>query len=182
MTILCLFDESRKEVLRTDNRNELTKVLRDNGIAFETVPVQSLEEGSKETILSAYQEFINKVKAERGFQSVDVVRITPDMDNVAAMRGKFLNEHIHAEDEARFFVNGSGAFYINLGDTVAMLVCEAGDFVSVPAGTKHWFDMSANPTFTAIRFFTNPEGWVAQFTGSDIASTIPEFRPWSAPY
>ena len=182
MTILCLFDESRKEVLRTDNRDELTKVLRENGIAFESVSVQNLSQESKENTLGAYEGFINKVKAERGFQSVDVVRITADMDNVAAMRGKFLNEHIHAEDEARFFTSGSGAFYINLGSNVAMLVCEAGDFVSVPAGTKHWFDMSSNPNFTAIRFFTNPEGWVAQFTGSDIASTIPEFRPWSAPF
>lgn len=181
MTILCLFDESRKEVLRTDNRNEIIKVLNDNGIAFETVQLRSFD-GTKEGILNAYFGFINKIKEERGFQSLDVVRINPDMDNVAAMRGKFLNEHIHVEDEARFFVEGSGAFYINLGNTIAMLVCEAGDFVSVPAGTKHWFDMSSNPKFTAIRFFTNPEGWVAQFTGSDLSSTLPEFRPWSAPF
>jgi len=30
--------------------------------------------------------------------------------------------------------------------------------------------MGAAPEFTAIRLFNNPEGWVAQFTGSGIAS------------
>jgi len=29
--------------------------------------------------------------------------------------------------------------------------------------------MGPNPNFTAIRLFNNPEGWVANFTGSDIA-------------
>jgi 1,2-dihydroxy-3-keto-5-methylthiopentene dioxygenase len=29
--------------------------------------------------------------------------------------------------------------------------------------------MGPNPRFVAIRFFNDPEGWVAQYTGSDIA-------------
>jgi 1,2-dihydroxy-3-keto-5-methylthiopentene dioxygenase len=33
--------------------------------------------------------------------------------------------------------------------------------------------MGSQPRFTALRFFNNPDGWVAQFTGSDIASHFP---------
>jgi 1,2-dihydroxy-3-keto-5-methylthiopentene dioxygenase len=33
--------------------------------------------------------------------------------------------------------------------------------------------MGPNPTFTAIRMFNNPEGWVAQFTGDKIAADFP---------
>jgi 1,2-dihydroxy-3-keto-5-methylthiopentene dioxygenase len=29
--------------------------------------------------------------------------------------------------------------------------------------------MGPTPTFTALRLFTNPEGWVADFTGDEIA-------------
>jgi 1,2-dihydroxy-3-keto-5-methylthiopentene dioxygenase len=29
--------------------------------------------------------------------------------------------------------------------------------------------MGPNPRFVAIRFFNDPEGWVAQYTGNDIA-------------
>jgi len=49
------------------------------------------------------------------------------------------------------------------------VLCTKGDLISVPANTPHWFDMGPNPNFTAIRLFNNPEGWVANFTGSDIA-------------
>jgi 1,2-dihydroxy-3-keto-5-methylthiopentene dioxygenase len=33
--------------------------------------------------------------------------------------------------------------------------------------------MGPNPHLACIRIFTNPEGWVAQFTGSDIAGRFP---------
>jgi 1,2-dihydroxy-3-keto-5-methylthiopentene dioxygenase len=33
--------------------------------------------------------------------------------------------------------------------------------------------MGPNPVFTAIRLFNNPEGWVANFTGDDIAKKFP---------
>jgi 1,2-dihydroxy-3-keto-5-methylthiopentene dioxygenase len=33
--------------------------------------------------------------------------------------------------------------------------------------------MSAAPSFVAIRLFTNPDGWAANFTGSDIAERFP---------
>jgi len=46
----------------------------------------------------------------------------------------------------------------------------------VPAGTPHWFDMGPEPHFTAIRLFNNPEGWIANFTGDDIADKYPRLE------
>ena len=60
----------------------------------------------------------------------------------------------------------------SLGEVLQVL-CETGDWIRVPAGTKHWFDMGPRPRFTAIRFFDNPEGWVANFTGDAIAKNFP---------
>jgi 1,2-dihydroxy-3-keto-5-methylthiopentene dioxygenase len=36
--------------------------------------------------------------------------------------------------------------------------------------------MGPAPRFTALRLFNNPEGWVANFTGSDIADRHPRFE------
>jgi 1,2-dihydroxy-3-keto-5-methylthiopentene dioxygenase len=69
------------------------------------------------------------------------------------MRGKFLDEHTHAEDEVRFFAEGSGMFYLHIGGKVYMVLCEAGDFISVPAGTTHWFDMGPSPDLEAENLF-----------------------------
>ena len=58
---------------------------------------------------------------------------------------------------------------------------EAGDLIGVPANTRHWFDMSESPHFIAIRLFTNVEGWVAKFTGEEIASKFPRYERRTEP-
>ncbi|YCI80663.1 acireductone dioxygenase [Enterobacteriaceae bacterium] len=126
-----------------------------------------------QTVIAAYQHAIDRLVQEKGYQSWDVISIRPDNPQKEAMRGKFLNEHTHGEDEVRFFVEGAGLFCLHIGDKVYQVLCEKNDLISVPAGTPHWFDMGSQPCFTAIRIFDNPEGWIAQFTGNDIAAAYP---------
>lgn len=126
-----------------------------------------------QTVIAAYQHAIDRLVQEKGYQSWDVISIRPDNPQKEAMRGKFLNEHTHGEDEVRFFVEGAGLFCLHIGDKVYQVLCEKNDLISVPAGTPHWFDMGSQPCFTAIRIFDNPEGWIALFTGNDIAAAYP---------
>jgi 1,2-dihydroxy-3-keto-5-methylthiopentene dioxygenase len=131
------------------------------------------EDATSEDIIAAYQHEIDRLVAERGYCSWDVVSMHPAHPQKQAFRQKFLAEHTHGEDEVRFFVRGQGLFVMHVGEQVYALLCEKDDLVSVPANTRHWFDMGPNPVFTAIRLFNNPEGWVAHFTGSDIATRFP---------
>ena len=126
-------------------------------------------------ILAAYAEQIARLEARGGYLSKDVARITPATPAAAEMRAKFLAEHVHDDDEVRFFVEGAGLFYIRAGGTVHALECTAGDLIVLPAGTVHWFDMGPQPLFTAIRLFNTPEGWVARFTGDPIAEALPSY-------
>ncbi|OOG22839.1 cupin [Thioalkalivibrio denitrificans] len=156
-----------------DIRRELDAI----GIRFERwdagKPVAP--DASQEDILEAYREDMDRLMRENGFKTADVVSLTPDHPQREALRAKFLDEHTHSEDEVRFFVDGQGLFYIHKDDKVYAVLCEKGDLISVPDNTTHWFDMGPEPRFTAIRLFSNPEGWVANFTGSDIASRFPSF-------
>jgi 1,2-dihydroxy-3-keto-5-methylthiopentene dioxygenase len=127
-------------------------------------------------VLVAYRADIDRLVTENGFKSVDVVSISPEHPQREAMRAKFLDEHFHKEDEVRFFVAGSGLFSLHVEDKVYEIRCEAGDLIGVPDGTTHWFDMGQEPSFVAIRFFTEPEGWVGHFTGTDIAGRFPRFE------
>ncbi|MEP6485501.1 MAG: acireductone dioxygenase [Rudaea sp.] len=128
---------------------------------------------SQEQVIAAYHDDIERLKREKGYQAVDVISLTPDHPDRAALRQKFLKEHTHSEDEVRFFVAGRGLFTLHIGEKVYEVLCEKGDLIGVPDGTPHWFDMSESPYFVAIRLFTNTEGWVASFTGSDIADEFP---------
>jgi 1,2-dihydroxy-3-keto-5-methylthiopentene dioxygenase len=132
---------------------------------------RDLPEGaSQDDILAAYATEVGRLKSECGYASADVVRVARGTPGTAPMRQKFLSEHRHAEDEVRFFVEGSGTFYFHARNRVHALLCTRGDLVSVPAGMRHWFDMGESPYFCAVRLFTSPEGWVANFTGDPIAS------------
>jgi 1,2-dihydroxy-3-keto-5-methylthiopentene dioxygenase len=132
---------------------------------------------SQDEVIAAYRADIDRLMREEGYQSVDVISLAPDHPDRAALRRKFLSEHTHSEDEVRFFVAGSGQFTLHIGGRVYDVLCEAGDLIGVPDGTPHWFDMSESPSFVAIRLFTNKEGWVANFTGTDIAERFPRMEP-----
>ena len=149
------------------------------GVRFEQWEAnQPLAPGaSSDEVFAAYRADIDRLVAENGFNTVDVVSIAPDNPNREAMRAKFLEEHFHKEDEVRFFVAGAGLFTLHVGEKVYEILCEQGDLIGVPDGTTHWFDMGPEPFFVAIRFFTEPDGWVGHFTGSDIAQRFPRHEP-----
>jgi len=168
----------------TEKPAEITTALQSVGVGFEqwstTRPLHT--DSSDSDILAAFATDIERVRAEGGYVTIDVARLRrgeeSDADwtaNAAVARGKFLAEHTHADDEVRYFVDGRGAFYLRLDGSVHIVICEAGDLLSVPAGTRHWFDMGTNPNFTALRLFREPEGWVGNFTGDNIASRFPPF-------
>ena len=169
---------ARKErSLSTEDGDEITRALGEVGVRFErwrAEPRLAADAGQAE-VLAVYRDDVDRLMREGGYRSADVVRLGPDAPNREAARQKFLNEHTHAEDEVRFFVEGTGAFYLRINGFVHCVVCEKDDLIGVPAGTRHWFDMGTRPRFTAIRIFGSEDGWVASFTHDAIASRFPDF-------
>jgi 1,2-dihydroxy-3-keto-5-methylthiopentene dioxygenase len=51
--------------------------------------------------------------------------------------------------------------------------CETNDWITIPAGTRHWFDMGSHPNYCVLRFFKNAKGWIASFTDDPIADLYP---------
>jgi 1,2-dihydroxy-3-keto-5-methylthiopentene dioxygenase len=162
-------------VLQTEDPDEISKELRAIGVRFERwhSPVTLTPEDAPETILAAYRPYLDGLMGESGAGSADVLKLTPDNPNAPALRQKFLSEHVHTEDEVRFFVHGAGNFIMHVDGRVWDAHCEQGDLISVPAGTKHWFDAGERPFFTALRVFSDTSGWVAHFTGDAISEKFP---------
>jgi len=158
---------------------DIAAALNAVGVRFEQwEATQDIAPGAtQDEVIAAYRADIDRLMAENGYQSVDVISLKPDNPDRATFRQKFLNEHTHSEDEVRFFVAGAGQFTLHIDGRVYEVLCEKGDLIGVPDGTPHWFDMSESPYFVAIRLFTNTEGWVASFTGEDIAERFPRMSP-----
>ena len=178
MSKLTIYDANNYQKLEQhSDGGVIAAALSDLSVGFERWEAERplTSHADQEEVIAAYRSQVDKLMTEYGFQSVDVISLKPDHPDKKALREKFLNEHTHSDHEVRFFVDGSGLFYIHDQDKVYAVLCEKGDLISVPAGATHWFDMGAQPDFKCIRLFTNPEGWVADFTGSDIAAHIPRF-------
>lgn len=179
MTQLTVYPDTDPSVTLLDTTDgiEIANALSEIDVVFERwqAAVELPDDADQAAVLAAYDAEVQRLMREGGYQTVDVVRVTPDHPDRVAMRQKFLAEHTHAEDEVRFFVEGAGAFYLRKGGKVFRVVCERNDLLSVPAGITHWFDTGARPHFCAIRIFTSADGWVGHFTGDDIASRFPKF-------
>jgi 1,2-dihydroxy-3-keto-5-methylthiopentene dioxygenase len=113
--------------------------------------------------------------SERGYVTVEVISLNKDHPQKDELRARFLDER-HGEDEARFFVAGRGLFTLHIDDYVYAVLCEKHDLISVPAGTRHWFDLGEFPHCVAIRLFNSPEGARAHSTGDEIASRFPRLE------
>jgi 1,2-dihydroxy-3-keto-5-methylthiopentene dioxygenase len=168
MAVLSIPDEQRV-ISSTD---EIRMYLNQQGIFFDqwSCSVVFDDRASQEEILEAYERDLKSFMERGGYLTADVISINSLTENYNAIRAKFLAEHTHSEDEIRFFVDGQGYFWFNLeGAPVFNVLCQKGDLISVPAGTKHWFDAGANDPFVkAIRIFIDQSGWIPEYTGSGI--------------
>ncbi len=176
---LRVYSDKDSDVLfyESSDLQDIAKALNSIGVRYERwqTNAELPEDADQDSILEAYKEDVDRLVQENGYKSIDVAKIKPDTPKKEVFRKKFLNEHTHSNDEVRFFVEGSGLFYIHKNDQVFLMLCEKGDLISIPAYYTHWFDMGDNPYFTAIRLFTDADGWIANFTGSDIAQKYPSF-------
>lgn len=185
MTLLTIHPEARPdtaEVIR--DPDQIAERLWSIGVLFERWTAEHAfpEDADQDAIIAAYRKSIDHFTDRYEFRMVDVVSVTPDHPDKPALREKFLSEHTHDDFEVRFFVEGRGIFYLHADEKVFIVLCTPGDLISVPAGTRHWFDMGERPCFRCIRLFAKPEGWIADYTGDPIAEQFPRFETYLATY
>lgn len=168
-------------VFQSSDRRAIVQELGKISVRYEYREPMDVPVGATaEEVMEIFADIIAEFGASENYTTVDVAQLHPVdsdewRDSAAAARAKFLNEHTHDDDEVRYFVQGSGIFYLHIDGKVHAVLCTAGDLLDVPANTTHWFDMGTRPDFTAVRFFKVDDGWIGDFTGSDISSRFPDF-------
>ncbi|WP_136587291.1 1,2-dihydroxy-3-keto-5-methylthiopentene dioxygenase [Microbacterium hydrothermale] len=182
MTLLTVWKETDPStpVLETTDEAEIRAALAELGARFSRWEIRDVPSGaSQDDVLALYAAEIGEVKEREGYTLVDVVALDPAQENYDEVktpsRQKFLSEHQHDDDEDRYFAKGAGVFYLHANEKVHAVYCEAGDLISVPANTTHWFDMGTAPHYVSVRFFHDDDGWVGHFTGSPIAESFATF-------
>jgi len=162
MAYIIIPDQKR----RLDDPHEINAFLAPFGIRHERWPLEDRvsPDAPPEDILAAYAPEIDRLKAQGGYVTADVINVTPQTPNLEAMLDRFRKEHTHSEDEVRFILKGRGLFHVHpeFGPVFAIQV-EAGDLINVPKGTMHWFDLCDDRTIRAIRLFQDTAGWTPHY-------------------
>lgn len=168
MATVLIPDENR---VLTDTA-EITAFLKPHGIWHERweLAERVSPTAPAEEILAAYKPEIDRLSAEGGYITADVMQVTPETPNLDAMMEKFKSEHTHTEDEVRFILRGAGLFHVHPDNgPVFAIQVEAGDLINVPKGVKHWFNLCADRNIRAIRLFQNPAGWTPQYVDNPVS-------------
>ncbi len=151
---------------KIDDPQEIADFLAPFGIIYEKWDVGGRigPEASNEEILEAYAPEIERLKEAGGFVTADVINVNSDTPGLDEMLAKFDKEHFHTEDEVRFTVKGTGLFHINPETApVFSVTVESGDLISVPNGTRHWFNLCGDREIRCIRLFEDPTGWAPHY-------------------
>jgi len=167
MAILTIPEEARE---LTDVA-EIAAYLARYGMTYERWDASQplADDASDEEILAAYAHAIDQLKARAGYVTADVINVVPETPGLDAMLNKFNKEHTHAEDEVRFIVKGRGVFHIHPkdigGDDAEVFAIETGpgDLITVPRGTRHWFNLCVERNIRAIRLFQDSAGWTPEY-------------------
>jgi 1,2-dihydroxy-3-keto-5-methylthiopentene dioxygenase len=165
MATVSIPDEKRTLTQDGDVRDYLAGI----GITYERwQPSHELAAGaSAAEVLAAYAPEIDRLKADGGYVTADVIDVSPATPGLDAMLNRFNSEHWHDEDEVRFIIEGRGLFHIHPREgKVLSITVEAGDLLRVPRGTWHWFDLCQEKRIRAIRLFQDTSGWTPHYTES----------------
>jgi len=125
----------------------------------------NLSEDEKEQVLGGLDHYFEQLKHTAGYESRDLIVLHPGTPNLDNLIAKFDRVHTHADDEVRYVIDGEGVFgFIRPAGSQVELTVQPEEYISVPAGTEHWFHLGEKRRIKAVRYFSNIEGWVPQYT------------------
>ncbi|KAL6851551.1 hypothetical protein ACP4OV_020484 [Aristida adscensionis] len=110
-----------------------------------------------------HDENLTVIRGQRGYMHMDIVELTPEkMPNYKAMIKRFFEEHLHADEEVRYCLDGSGYFDVrDEDDRWVRVSVRKGGLIVMPAGIYHRFTLDANNYIKAMRLFSGGPDWTA---------------------
>ncbi|OEH92380.1 cupin domain-containing protein [Bacillus solimangrovi] len=122
-----------------------------------------INDSQKEEVLQVFDTDIRSLAERRGYKNWDVVVLNDQTPDLEAILKKFEKVHTHTEDEVRAITAGSGTFIIKGDEQTGYFDVDltAGDVISVPENTPHFFTLSDERQVVAVRLFIDQTGWVA---------------------
>ncbi|CAD5173641.1 unnamed protein product [Musa acuminata subsp. malaccensis] len=108
-------------------------------------------------------EELKKIREDRGYNYMDLLELCPGkVENYEEKLKNFYREHIHADEEIRYCLEGSGYFDVrDKDDTWIRIWIKEGDMIVLPAGIYHRFTLDTSNYVKLMRLFIGEPVWAA---------------------
>ena len=141
----------------------------DNPEVHALLAKDALSDEEKEQVLQAVDGYFEELKASADYQSRDLIVLHPSVPNLDALLSKFNRCHYHTDDEVRYIVAGEAVFgFVRSDGSQVEVTVQPEEYINVPANTEHWFYLTPSKRVKAVRYFTTTEGWVPEYTDTEI--------------
>ncbi|XP_058470818.1 acireductone dioxygenase [Solea solea] len=112
---------------------------------------------------------LEEIRKDQGYSYMDIITIHKDtLPNYEEKLKIFFTEHLHADDEIRYVLDGQGYFDIrDQEDRWIRIATSKGDLISLPAGIYHRFTLDETNYIKAMRLFVGEPVWKADNRPAD---------------
>lgn len=139
------------------------------GEAASLLAKETLTDDEKATVLKGFDHRFQHLKDTESYETQDLIVLHPGIEGLDGLLQKFDKAHYHTDPEVRYIVEGEGVFgFVLPNKTQVELLVEAGDYISVPDGTEHWFRLTEKKRIKAVRYFVDTSGWTPHYTGTTL--------------
>ncbi|MDG9757473.1 acireductone dioxygenase [Pseudomonas sediminis] len=117
---------------------------------------------------AAYGLWLQAFMGKEGHVQQELFNLQRNHPQKLELRARHLDEQSQSTASAWLFLGGFAQLSLHLEDHVYMLQGEKGDLLSLPAGTRYWFDLGEEPHALVARLSASEDAPVR--TDDDIAS------------
>ncbi|KAG0485539.1 hypothetical protein HPP92_009618 [Vanilla planifolia] len=109
------------------------------------------------------EEELKKFQESKGLNYMDFLELSRGKGEDCEEKLKdFFQEHVHAEEEIRYCLEGGGYFDIrDKSDHWIRVWIKEGDMIVLPAGLHHRFSLDTSNHVKLIRFFVKEPVWTS---------------------
>lgn len=117
---------------------------------------------------AAYGLWLQALMGKGGYVQQELFNLQRNHPQKLELRARHLDEQSQQSVSAWLFIGGFAQLSLHLDGYVYVLQGERGDLLTLPAGTRHWFDLGEEPHVLALRLSASDEA--PERTGEAIAS------------
>ncbi|CEJ45876.1 acireductone dioxygenase [Umezakia ovalisporum] len=132
-----------------------------------------LIDSEKQHIIGLHNSVFELIQQQNGYLWCDLLNLHPGLPNLENLIATYSRYHNHNAPEALYILAGEMIFsFVKPDNGQIHLLLQSQEYIHISAGVEHWCSPTASLHCKAIRYFTTVEGWVPNYTDTQLSDSL----------